>query len=224
MKGTKITIVSTMAHFKNSRSAVLQQTYKVPPISTVIGILKNIYGEDIENFIFGYNFTYTNSQYEISTIYKELNMNVKQEDKKGNQRYKFNENSSDRFTTFPAQIEYLINPKLEIVVIGLQNNYNMDTVLNLGKTNCLAKAKFEKIEINNNTETTYNVLTDFKDGVGKIERQNVETIYNESKGCFDYFNKLIRINDEYESEYSYNEKGIYLWKYNKVGEIECYKE
>ena len=58
MKGTKITIVSTMAHFKNSRSGVLQQTYKIPPVSTVVGILKNIYGENIENFIFGYNFGY----------------------------------------------------------------------------------------------------------------------------------------------------------------------
>lgn len=224
MKGIKITIVSAMAHFKNSRSAILQQTYKIPPISTVVGILKNIYGENIENFVFGYNFTYTSSQYEISTIYKELNMNVKQEDKKGVQRYKFNNNSSDRFTTFPAQIEYLINPKLEIVIIGLQNNYNMDTVLNLGKTNCLAKAKFKDIEIDDEINMTSNVLTDIKDGIGKIERQNIETIYNENKGCFDYYNKLIRINDEYDCKHSYNNKGIYLWKYNKVGEIECYKE
>lgn len=212
MKGKLITIVADMAHFKNSRSAILQQTYKIPPISTVIGILKNIYGENIENFIFGYNFTYSSSQYEISTLYKELNLNVKTDTDK------------DRFVTNPCQIEYLINPKLEIIVIGLQNDYIMDIVLNLGKTNCLAKLKIEDIEITNEKLTQYNILTDFKEGNGIIERQNIETKYNENKGYFDYYTKLLRINDEYECNYSYNEQGLYLWKYNKVGEVECYKE
>lgn len=212
MEGIKFTIVSDMAHFKNSRSAVLQQTYKIPPISTVIGILKNIYGEDIENFIFGYNFTYSSSQYEISTLYKEINLNVKTDTDK------------DRFVTTPCQIEYLINPKLEIVVIGLQKDYIMEHILNMGKTNCLSKLKSETIDINNESITQYNVLTDFKDGNGIIERQNIETKYNESKGYFDYYTRLIRINDEYECNYSYDEQGLYLWKYNKVGEVECYKE
>lgn len=212
MKGKLLTISAEMAHFKNSRSAVLQQTYKIPPISTVIGILKNIYGDDIENFIFGYNFTYSSSQYEISTLYKELNLNVKTDTDK------------DRFVTNPCQIEYLINPKLEIIVIGLQKDYIMDTVLNLGKTNCLAKLKIEDVEITNDNLIQYNILTDFKEGNGIIERQNIETKYNEDKGYFDYYTKLLRINDEYECNYSYNEQGLYLWKYNKVGEVECYKE
>lgn len=224
MKGTKLTIVADMAHFKNSRSAVLQQTYKIPPISTVIGILKNVYGENIEDFIFGYNFTYSSSQYEISTLYKELNMSVEKENKKGKRDYKFNENSEERFITFPSQIEFLINPKLEIIVIGLQNNYIMNTVLNLGKTNCLAKIKTEDIEIYSENSMSYNVLTDFQDGIGRIERQNIETVYNEDKGYFDYYTKLVRTNNEHECKYSYDESGIYLWKYNKVGDIECYKE
>lgn len=212
MKGTKFTIIGDRAHFKNNRSAVLQQTYKIPPISTVIGILKNIYGEDIENFMFGYNFSYLTSQYEISTLYKEFNLNVKTDSDK------------ERFITSPCQVEYLISPKLEIIVIGLQENFVMDMMLNLGKTNCLAKLKYELIEIKNEKLIQYNVLTDFKDGDGVIERQNIETKYNEKKGCFDYYTKLIRTNDEYECQYTYDEQGLYLWKYNKVGEIECYKE
>lgn len=212
MKGKLITIVADMAHFKNSRSAVLQQTYKIPPISTVVGILKNIYGEDIENFIFGYNFSYDFSQYEVSTIYKELNLKVKTDTDK------------ERFNVYPAQIEYLINPKLEIIAIGLQQKYIMNTVLNLGKTNCLAKLKIEDIEMENNNTIQYNVLTDFQDGDEKIERQNIETVYNEQKGYFDYYTKLVRINDKYECNYLYDEQGVYLWKYNKVGEVECYKE
>lgn len=212
MKGIKFTIVGDMAHFKNNRSAILQRTYKIPPISTVVGILKNIYGEDIEDFIFGYNFSYSNSQYEISTLYKEFNLNVKTDTDK------------ERFITSPCQIEYLINPKLEVIVIGLKENYIMNTVLNLGKTNCLAKLKYEQIEITNENLMKYNILTDFKDGDGVIERQNIETQYNEKKGCFDYYTKLIRINNEYECQYSYDERGLYLWKYNKVGDIECYKE
>lgn len=212
MKGIKFTIVGDMAHFKNNRSAILQQTYKIPPISTVVGILKNIYGEDIEDFIFGYNFSYSNSQYEISTLYKEFNLNVKTDTDK------------ERFITSPCQMEYLINPKLEVIVIGLKENYIMSTVLNLGKTNCLAKLKYEQIEIMNENLMKYNILTDFKDGDGVIERQNIETQYNEKKGCFDYYTKLIRINNEYECQYSYDERGLYLWKYNKVGDIECYKE
>jgi CRISPR-associated protein Cas5t len=215
MEGTKFTITGDMAHFKNSRSAVLQQTYKIPPISTVVGMLKNIYGEDIENFRFGYNFSYSNSQYEISTLYKEVN-NFIPSDKSRIQKQKF--------ITNPCNVEYLINPRLEIIVIGLQENYIMDTVLNLGKANCLAKLKYESVEITNEKSMQYNILTDFKDGDGIIERQNIETKYNEKKGCFDYYTKLIRVDDEYECQYLYDEQGLYLWKYNKVGEVECYKE
>lgn len=212
MKGKLIKIVADMAHFKNSRSAVLQQTYKIPPISTVVGIIKNIYGENIQDFIFGYNFSYDFSQYEVSTIYKELNLEVKTDTDK------------ERFNVYPAQIEYLINPKLEIIVVGLEEKYTMNTALNLGKTNCLAKLKIEDIEIKNDNIIQYNVLTDFKDGDGKIQRQNIETIYNQQKGYFDYYTKLIRINDEYNCKYSYEEQGVYLWKYNKVGEVGCYRE
>ena len=210
MKGNKIIITSDMAHFKNSRSAVLQQTYKIPPISTVIGILKNVYGENIKDFIFGYNFKYDFSQYEISTLYKEVNIKVKNTMK-------------DRFITNPCSIEYLINPKLEIIVCGLEADYKLDTVLNLGKTNCLAKIKIEEVEVIEDNIYQDNVLTCVNDGTGRIERQNIETIYNEDKGCFDYYTKLIRINDEYKCNYCYEDNGIYLWKYNKVGDIECYK-
>lgn len=212
MIGTKLMISGSMAHFKNSRSALLQQTYKIPPISTVVGILKNIYGENISDFIFGYNFTYSSSQYEISTLHKEVNLAVKTDTDK------------DRFIDSPCQIEYLINPELEIVVIGLEENFEMNSVLNLGKTNCLARLRYEQVEITNEESIQYNVLTDYKDGEGVIERQNVETEYNEKKGCFDYYTKLIRINSEYESSYSYDGNALYLWKYNKVGDIECYKE
>lgn len=214
MKATKITITSDRGHFKKYRSAGLQQTYRIPPASSVIGLLKNIYGEDIENFIFGYNITFGGTEYEVTTIHKEVNVevlnnsNIKEELGKSN----------------PCNIEYLIKPNLEIIVLNINKDIEMKNVLNMGKTNCLAKAVFDEVEIKNEKAIQENVLTDFKDGYGVVERMNAETKYNIEKGCYDYFTKLFRLNNEYECEYTYEEKGVYLWEYKKAGEIQCYKE
>lgn len=208
MKATKHTITSDMAHFKRFRSPLKQQSYKIPPISTVIGILKNIYGENIKDFVFGYNFSYDSSEYEIETIWKRSNINVQ----------------SEVPTKFPSHIEFLINPKLEILTIGLNSQIEFINNLNLGKTTCMAEVEFSNCDIVCQTSKSKNVITLLEDGEGVIERQNIETYYDKTIGAFKQITKPIRINNEINCKYSYDGKGIYLMKYKGVGDIECYKE
>lgn len=213
MKAIKITITSDRGHFKKYRSAGLQQTYRIPPVSSVKGMLETIYGEDIDNFIFGYNMTFDDTEYEVSSIHKEVNVEVLNNSEIKKELGKSN----------PCNIEYLIKPNLEVIVININKEIEMKNVLNMGKTNCLAKAVFSEVEIKKEKTIQENVLTDFKDGYGVVERMNIETKYNVKKGCYDYFTKLFRLNDEYECNYTYEEKGVYLWEYKKVGDIQCYK-
>ncbi|KGM92943.1 hypothetical protein ADU90_15065 [Clostridium botulinum] len=58
MEFKKLVLTSKMAHFKNGINGKNQNTFRVPPISTIVGILKNIYGKDIKDFIFGYTCKY----------------------------------------------------------------------------------------------------------------------------------------------------------------------
>lgn len=208
MKAIKHTITGDMAHFKRFRSPLVQQSYKTIPISTVIGILKNIYGEDIKNFIFGYNFSYVSSEFEVETIWKRTNVLAKIETP----------------TQYPSQIEYLINPVLEILTIGLNDPIQLQSNLNFGKTTCLAEIKFSECEVIKEQCLSKNIITLLNDGDGIIERQNIETYYDESIGVFRQITKPVRINQEFACDYTYDGKGIYLMKYKGVGDIECCKE
>lgn len=210
---TLITLTADRGHFKRYRSAGLQQTYRTPPVSTVVGIIKRIYGEDIKDFIFGYRFRYKSIESEIVTIHKEVNSNVI----KGKEAYE------ERIKAVPQPIECLIEPMLEIV-IDTKDIPIISENLNMGKTDFLAIAKFKQIDLERISVDEENVLTHFTDGQGVIERLNKETVYNEDKGYYDYYTDLFRFNEEYECEWSWEDKGFYLWNYKGMGDVKCYKE
>ena len=54
LKLTRITIKGDFAHFKMPAKSKYQQTFEIPPVSTVVGILQNIYGKEINDFTLGY--------------------------------------------------------------------------------------------------------------------------------------------------------------------------
>lgn len=204
----KIEIIGDMAHFKIPMHSKIQRTYEIPPISTVVGILKNIYGEEIDDFILGYVIYHDGTFKDLQTIYKEINPNVK------------TLTDSDRFQTDVCPIEYLINPKL-IIYTNIDKNIEFNEPLCLGKTNCLAKVlSLSEIEVNliDKKAIGYNQYTDINIGDGMIKRNNTLTEYNEKKGYYDIYSSMVRENvslNMVNIMMKMSNRIIFLWKWKK---------
>lgn len=205
----RIEIVGEQAHFKIPNSSKIQRTYDIPPISTVIGMLQNIYNENINNFIVGYFIDYKVKEYEIVKIYKEINPNVR----------KLTDN--DRFTSDIVKVENLNTVRL-VIYTNLQEEMNLKIPLVFGKANYLAKIKeISDIELLSKEAYGYNQYTDISIGEGVIKRINTLTKYNEMKGRYDYKSILVRENTEFKYNNYYDsdeEQCIFLWKF-KDGEV-----
>lgn len=210
----KIEIIGDIAHFKIPMHSKIQRTYEIPPISTIVGILKNIYGEEIDDFILGYVIYHNGTFKDLQTMYKEINPNVK------------TLTDSDRFQTDVCPIEYLINPKL-IIYTDIDKNIEFSEPLCLGKTNCLAKVlSLSEIKVNliDKKAVGYNQYTDINIGDGMIKRINTLTEYNEKKGYYDIYSSMVRENNEFEYDKYYDEdekQNIFLWNWKKGGVIKC---
>ncbi len=210
----KIEIIGDIAHFKIPMHSKIQRTYEIPPISTIVGILKNIYGEEIDDFTLGYVIYHNGTFKDLQTIYKEINPNVK------------TLTDSDRFQTDVCPIEYLINPKL-IIYTDINKNIEFNEPLCLGKTNCLAKVlSLSEIKVNliDKEAVGYNQYTDINIGDGMIKRINTLTKYNEKKGYYDIYSSMVRENNEFEYNKYYDEdekQNIFLWNWKKGGVIKC---
>lgn len=221
MKMNKIIINSQFAHFKIPYGSKVQCTYKIPPISTVIGILKNIYGNEIDNFVFGYTLENNGVFIDIQKIYKEVNLNAMP----SNKRF----NDSGAWVSDVCSIEYLFEPKL-IIYSNIENDTVMNDCMNLGKTDCLATIKsIESIELVDKIGQGYSQWTDINVGYGVIYNITTETEYNIKRGIYNYYTKKLRLNDNFEYDKFYDEEenqNIYLWEYNKSREdkIKCYVE
>lgn len=210
IKLNEIILTADLAHFKNSTNGKNQDTFDNPPPSTIIGMLKNIYGEDIKDFVFGYICEFEDKFKDVATIYKEIKAEVAPRNK--------------RFKTDICFVEYLVNPKITIYT-NINKEPIIDNILNLGKTNCLAKCVFNKVTIIKDKGVGYNQWTPINIGCGVIKRINKETIYNSTKGFYDYYTTLARFNNEFESDYTIEEsnEGIFLWEYKGVGDVRCYQ-
>ena len=210
----KIEIIGDIAHFKIPMHSKIQRTYEIPPISTIVGILKNIYGEEIDDFTLGYVIYHNGTFKDLQTIYKEINPNVK------------TLTDSDRFQTDVCPIEYLINPKL-IIYTDINKNIEFNEPLCLGKSNCLAKVlSLSEIKVNliDKEAVGYNQYTDINIGDGMIKRINTLTEYNEKKGYYDIYSSMVRENNEFEYNKYYDEdekQNIFLWNWKKGGVIKC---
>lgn len=219
MKLRKLEIVSNFAHFKKPFATKQQFTYSVPPISTVIGIMQNLFNEDINNFILGFTFKYSEIFKDIQRIYKEVNFNTR----KDSERY----NKNGIWTSDVCEIDYLVDSKL-IIYTNIKDDLNINECLNLGKTDCLAKVLNDRvIELNKINGVGHNQWTEsYVKGSGFPERIAVETKYNGKKGYYDIYTKLVKLNNDFCFDGYYDdeqEEMIYLWYYRKNGEISEFK-
>lgn len=215
MKIRKIEINSDLAHFKKPFATKAQYTYKIPPISTVIGILKNLFSEDISNFVFGYTFNSGEKIFkDIHKIYKEVNFNVKLE----NDRY-----DNGIWVSDIAEVHYLVDPTL-IIYTNLRDKMLIHHPLNLGKTDCLARVlKDEYIDLIDIDGEGFEQFTTLDiEAVGQPINLSVETVYNGRKGYYDIFKKHVRLTESFKYDKYYDEEAkqnIFLWKYKQRGEM-----
>ena len=200
----KLIITATEAHFKIPMRSKFQNTYKIPPISTVVGILKNIYGQDIDDFEVGYFIEFDSINKEVNTIYKEINPNEK------------TLTCSERFRSDAIYVENLVNPRL-VIYHNINSDIEFKQPLCLGKANYLANIKFDKVKLINKCGLAYNQYTPTNIGSGMITRINTITEYNDIKGYYEYKTTLVRENlTEFELDSNYDETeniNIYMWKW-----------
>ena len=202
MKINKIIIKGDFAHFKIPAKSKIQQTFVIPPVSTVVGILQNLYGKDIDDFKVGYTIKYDNKHKDLMTIYKEFNLLEKRATDK------------ERFITDTCIVEYLYNVELTIYT-DIDREIELEDVLVLGKANCLATiSSIEEIELIEKEGYGYNQYTHKDIGDGQIRRINTLTKFNENKDMYDIQSAIVRENIEFEYNKNYDkdlEQNIYLW-------------
>lgn len=209
----KIKIVGLLAHFKVPLHSKVQKTYSIPSISSIVGIIKEIYDIDLEkeNFIFGYTIKHEGITREFTKVYKEFNCR------------KLKLTDSERFKGDNIYLENLINPEL-IIYVDMNKEIKLKEPIVLGKTNYLAKiinmhkGYFEKVKLIDKCGIGYNQLTALNIGTGMIERRNVLTKFKKEICAYDYITKLFRVNDEFEYDKFYDEKekqNIFLWKWER---------
>lgn len=206
MKIHKLTITGTSAHFKVPAYSKYQKSYEIPPISTVVGILKNIYGKDISDFTLGYTINYKSKSIDATTIYKELDLSEKSlKDKK-------------RFITDLCFIEYLYDVEL-FIYTDINKQIELNETLVLGKTNCLGTlSKVEEIELINKEGFGYNQYTKKELGGGQIRRINTLTSYNADTDMYDIQGVIVRENKEFKYDKNYDPalmQNIYLWNWRE---------
>ncbi|WP_297522159.1 CRISPR-associated protein Cas5 [uncultured Clostridium sp.] len=214
MKLKKIKIIAPLAHFKVPLQGKLQKTYNKPPISSVVGILQNIFDEKIDDFILGFTFNYKNISTEFNKIYKEVD--GRENTYTNSRRFK-----GDNFIT-----EHLVDTEL-IIYTDIDKEINLSETLVMGKTNYLATitnyeaGEFEEVYLIDKKGYGYNQWTDMNIKSGMPIRINTLTKFNSSKCAYDYKMALVKNNKEFEYDKFYDEneeQNIFLWHW-KEGEI-----
>ena len=209
----KITITSKTAHFKVPYASKYQKTYDIPPISTVIGMLKVIFGQEIDNFVFGYTFEYDSKFNDAMAMYK-VNINnvltVGQLEKRNDQ------------VTDSIIKEYLYDCILKIytdIDLPIEMNY----CLTMGRANNLARLHFpfKKVELVDEIGLGYNQLTPINIGTGVISPITYFSNYDKKTQSFQTKTKHLRLNKKFNYNKNFDEEeeqNIFLWKYES-GEI-----
>ncbi|WP_297521053.1 CRISPR-associated protein Cas5 [uncultured Clostridium sp.] len=209
MKLRKTKIIAPLGHFKVPLQGKLQKTYDKPPISSIVGILQNLFGENINDFILGFTFEYKNISKEFNKIYKEV-------DGRKNKYTAGRRFTGDNFIT-----EHLVDTEL-IIYTDIDKKIILDETLVMGKANYLATlVSDEEVNLINQKAQGFNQWTDMSIEGGMPVRINTLTKFNSDKCAYDYETELVKNNKEFEYDKFYDEEeeqNIFLWNW-KDGEI-----
>lgn len=204
MKLKKLVIKAPFAHFGEPYGSKQQLTYNHPPPSTVLGILRVIFGEDINNFVFGYTFKYDAKVKDSITIHK----------------LKFGKKKS--IGSDCCRRDYLYNCELTIYT-SIDADIKMNYILTLGKSGNLARLELPiaNTELKEKTGIAYNQFSPINIGTGVIKRYSMNSVYSKKLQSFDSLSKNLRFNTELKYNKNYDEddeQNILLWKF-KDGEV-----
>jgi CRISPR-associated protein Cas5t len=197
----KITIMAPMGHFKIPYATRLLQTYPIPPVSTVYGMLKVIYGEKINSFKFGYTFQSRYTLTDSITIHK-INISKK----------KHENNVSDCCLK-----DYLVDCTL-VIYTTINDKETINTCLTMGRSNCLARLiKIEEIELEHGDGILQNQWTPVHIGSGEIKKISVCSKFNKKLNSFDTQVANLRLNLR-PTEYNKNldnetNSNIYMYEF-----------
>lgn len=209
----KIRITSKSGHFKIPYASKYQKSYDSPPISTVVGMLMVLFGEEIDDFIFGYTFDYEHKYKDAMTMNK-IDIN------------KINE-VGDFSPVNDKVVDSGIREYLHDCVLTIYTDIDlpikMEYCLTMGRSNNLARVHFpfKEIKLLNKAGKGYSQYTDKNIGKGKISAISIFSKYNKLSQSFDTNIKHLRFNEEFDYDKNYDdeaEENIFLWKF-KDGEI-----
>lgn len=227
MELKKILITSNNAHFKVPYNSKLQLTYEAPPISTVLGILRVIFGEDIDDFVFGYIFSYESKYNDLIKLYKiDVTDNYKSSTIIDKTKGKVTVTPSKEKVSDVVNREYLHDCTLKIYT-DIDKEIKLEYPLTMGRANCLARLHLPigEVKLINKEGEGFNQFTPIEIGTGPIMPTTYYSRYERELQSFQTkikhlrFNKSFKYNKNYDTE---EEQNIILWKY-RGGEVEIFE-
>lgn len=212
MRVKKIRITSQTAHFGEFLGCDDRRTNDIPPPSTVIGILRVLFGEYIDNFAFGYTFTSQAKFKDDITLYKH-----------SNQGFALNKNKE--MTTNCNFREYLFENELTIYT-DIEEGLLMSYALCLGKSGNIARVHLpiKEVDLISKDGKGFNQFTPIKIGQGAINPTTMVTNFNDKLCAYDQQTKHLRKNTTFNYNKNHDtesNQNIFLWKIEN-GEVKEY--
>lgn len=207
----RIRITSQTGHFGEVLGIDDRLTHDTPPPSTIVGILKVLFGEEIEKeeFIFGHTFNSSIKFLDDITIYKHTNEGYQRKTRK------------DPVTTDCRSIENHYECEL-IIYTDLHKELKMRYPLYMGKSGNPARVKLpiDKVDLRDKKGKGYNQYTPIHIGRGKIKPINLITKYNPKLNSYDAQVSPLRLNKEFDYDKNYDDElkhNVVLWKHDEEG-------
>ena len=211
MRIKKLKITSLTGHFGEVLGIDDRRTHDTPPPSTVIGIVRVLYGEDINNFVFGYTFKSEVKYKDDISIYKHS--------KDGTVREKNKPKSDCRFIENHAECELLI-------YTNISNIMTINYMLCMGKSGNPARLHFpiQEIDLIQKEGQGFNQYTPKHIGTGVIKPTNLVTNFDNLLGSYRAQVSHLRLNSKFDYNKNYDNEeqhNIFLWEI-KNGEVRVY--
>ena len=197
----KIIITSDTCQCKKPYNAQVQKNYPVLPISSVIGIIKVLFGNDVDNFKFGYKHIYENSYKEIFALNKH------------------NRTIGKKVISEPCYRDIYNNNTLILYTDISLDKLSVNHCLTMGRANNLATIKFpiEEIDLIKREGIARNQYSPIYMGNGIVQNMSVVNKFNKILNLFDLkpiklrFNEELKYNNFFDRELNEN---IIMWKFN----------
>lgn len=203
MRINKMKITSETSHFGEFLGRDDRNTLDTPPPSTIVGMLRLIYGEDIDKFVFGYTFKSEGRFKDDIKIYKHRHNGLSTKHKKT--------------VTDCRYIEFHTESKL-IIYTNINKDIQVNFPICIGKSGSPARIHLPIKEVNliNKKGKGFNQFTPNNIGKGVINPTTLVTNYNKDLNLYDNSIGHLRLNKEFEYDKYYDEdleQNIFLWKY-----------